>query len=165
LQGHNRVEVSAIRGGFNVADNHGVLLASVQPGSMMMFNMQEAGAAAPATYTGKLRKETDRCAANGGTAYYIEVAGVKYQVTGDGLDAYVGKEVTVTGTLTAATAAGAKCAAGIIAASSVAPVSGGAATAGMAVSTKWIIAGVVLGAAGLTAGLVAANQSSSSSSP
>lgn len=167
MQQHNQVQVSALEGSFNVADRHGLLLASVQPGRMMTFNMQDTGGAnAPATYTGVLTKETDRCAANGGTAYYITVNGVKYQVVGENLDAFIGKTVTVTGTLQGTQPT--KCAAGGIigsAGGTTAATGSAAAVAGMSVATKAIIVVSIVAAAGLTAGLIVANQSSKPASP
>jgi len=167
FQDSKTVQVSALQGSFDVANDQGILLASVQPGRMLLFNMQDAGATAPTTVTGALTRETDKCVANGGKKYYITVkdTGVKYEVTGPGLDALVGKTVTLTGTLDTSVQPS-KCAAGLIAASNVTPVGGGAAAAaGMALKTKWIIAGVAIAAAGATAGGVyAANQSSTSAS-
>jgi len=167
FQDHDTVGVSALEGSLDVANGQGFLLASVRPGHMMLFNMQQAGAAAPTTVTGVLTKETDKCAAGGGKKFYITVqeTGVKYEVTGEDLDAKVGRTVTLTGTPDP-NAPPTKCAAGVLLASSVSVV-GGAAGAGAAAGASWaaghvlLITGVAIAAGtGLGVGVYEATKSS-----
>ncbi len=164
MEGGNTVRVEALSGGLRVTTGSGLLLAKLQPGRAEEFGDGQAGAAAPTTVTGKLTKESDECSTSSQQKYYVTVAGgAKYEVTGEGLDALVGKTVTLTGTLDP-NVASTKCAAGLIVAAGTPTVVGaaaGTATAvGMAVGTKLIIAGVaVAAAAGTGVGVYEANQS------
>jgi hypothetical protein len=169
FQDPHTVQVSALQGNFHVANSQGLLLASVQPGHMMLFNMQQAGATAPTTVTGLLTRETDKCAANGGKKFYITVneTGVKYEVTGEDLDSKVGKTVTLTGTPDP-NAQPTSCAAGVLVASSVAVVAGaaGGAAVGAAAGAGWaaghvaLITGVAIAAAaGTGVGIYEATKS------
>lgn len=145
----NTVEIAALTGSFAVSSN-GILLANVRPGAGLAFNMQQAGATAPTEITGTLSKKDG--------AYFVTVAetGVVYEVTGSGLDKYVGKKVKVTGTPDPSKKGKDKAAAvivvsGVSAAGAAAAGGGAAAAAGMAAGTKLIIAGVVVAAATGTA--------------
>jgi hypothetical protein len=174
MEDANTVKVEALSGGLRVTTGNGILLARLQPGRAMEFTDSQAGAAAPATITGKLTKEADACTSATEQKYFLTAAetGVKYQVMGEGLDSLVGKTVTLTGTLDPSFQSS-KCAAGLIVASgtpSVAGTEGGAdraagTAAGMATGTKLIIAGVAVAAAvGTGVGLYEANKSSTPAS-
>jgi len=169
FQDRDTIQVSALRGSFDVANDQGLLLASVQPGRMMLFNMQQTGASAPTVVTGVLTRETDQCSSSGEKKFYIAVreTGVRYEVTGENLDSKVGKTVKLTGTPDPA-AQPSRCAAGVLLASSVSEVSG---TAGAATGTGWAASHVVLitgvavaAAAGTGVGIHEANQGSTSAS-
>jgi hypothetical protein len=174
FQNNNTVQVSALQGSLDVANDHGFLLASVRPGHMMLFNMAQAGATAPTTVTGVLSRETDKCAADGGRRYYITVqeTGVKYEVKGEGLDSKVGNIVTVTGTPDPG-ATPSQCAAGVLLASNVAVVGGAAAgaAAGTAAGAGFVathvvlVTGIVIAAgAGAGVGIYEATKSSTPAS-
>jgi hypothetical protein len=173
MQSNKTIQVSALQGSLDVANDHGLLLASVRPGHMMLFNMEQAGAAAPTTVTGVLTKETDKCVADGGKRYFITVqeTGVKYEVKGEGLDPKVGKTVTLTGTPDP-NEQPSQCAAGVLLASNVAVVAGagvgaaaGAAGAGWAATHVVLVTGIVIAAgAGAGVGIYEATKSSTPAS-
>ena len=146
FQNSKTIQVSALQGKLDVANEHGFLLASIQPGQMMLFDMQQAGATAPTTVTGVLSRETDKCSSGGGKKFYIMVAetGVKYEVTGENLESKAGKTVTLTGTPDPGSQPS-KCAAGVLIASNVVVVgvSAGAA-AGTAAGTGFVATHVAL---------------------
>jgi hypothetical protein len=169
----NTVKVEALSGGLRVTTGNGILLAKIEPGRAMEFSDSEAGAAAPTTVTGKLTKEGDACTPGTEQKYFLTVAGtgLKYQVTGEGLEKLVGKTVTLTGTVDPSVSAS-HCAAGLIVAASAPTVGGSgggadraASAGGMTAKTKLIIAGVVVaGAVGTGVGIYEANQSPSPAS-
>jgi hypothetical protein len=140
MNGAARIEVAAFRGGFDVRTGSGLLVAKVVPGRMLFFEPQAAGATAPTALTGTLSKENGH--------YYLTVSetGVKYEITGKDFDKMVGKKVTIKGTIDpGATASGGASAVVTVQSASVAGAAAGAAQAGMALGTKLIIAGVVVG--------------------
>jgi hypothetical protein len=169
------VRVEALSGALRVTTGNGILLAKLEPGRAMDFTDAQSGAAAPTSITGSLTKEADACTPAGEQKYFVTVAatGAKYEVSGEGLDKFVGKTVTLVGTLDPSFAPS-NCAAGLIVGATVPSGTGAAATgqadraagaAGMAASTKLIIAGVaVAAAAGTGVGLYEANQSSTPAS-
>lgn len=167
----NRVKVEALSGGLRVTTGGGILLARLEPGRTMEFTDTQSGATAPTSITGKLTKERDACTPASEQEYFVTVAetGVKYEVTGEGLDKLVGKTVTLVGALDPSFPS-TQCAAGLIVATStpvVAEASGGGTgvAVGMALSTKLIIAGVAVAAAtGTGVDLYEANKSSTPAS-
>ena len=137
LRSGNKLEVAALSGSFGVMNQQGILLASVRPGQPLSFAMQAGGASSSFTGTGVLSAE--------GGNYFVTVGGVEYQVTGKDLSKKVGKTVKVTGAIVsgATPAAGATA---VIAVSSISVVG--------AISTGWIVAGVLIAAgAGVGIGL------------
>jgi hypothetical protein len=91
MKGINRVEVSALTGGFNVSTQSGMLLAKVVPGAALEFDGQAAGATAPIRTTGLVSKEEGRF-------FLTTSTGVKYELTGRSFDGLVGKTATIVGT-------------------------------------------------------------------
>ncbi|HEY3840177.1 MAG TPA: hypothetical protein VGL72_26575 [Bryobacteraceae bacterium] len=159
------VEIASLSGGFDVKSQSGLLLAKVLPGRSLAFTFQEGGAAAPTSVTGMLTKT------NGLYFLTVQGTGVIYQVTGRNLDHFVGKSVSITGTLDpSATPARPASAVIVLTSSSKVAAIGlgaGAATAtGMALGTKLIIAGVIVAAAtGTGVGIYEARKSSPAASP
>jgi hypothetical protein len=100
LKPGNTVQVSALSGTFNVTNDHGVALASVSPGRAMTFAFQSSAIGSAFTGTGKVSFSDGH--------YYLTVrdTGAKYEIKGQNLAKLVGKEVTITGTVQSATAAG-----------------------------------------------------------
>jgi len=177
----NRVRVSAAGGGVRVTSGSGVLIASVAPGTALVFEPPEAGATAPTTVTGILKKQSGRF------ILQDETAGVTVELVGSGVEQVIGKRVEVTGTIdvTAKPTAGATA---VVRVSAIKRVSdkkvaaaagagggaaggtaagggagGGAAAGGAAagaVATKAVIAGVVVAAAatGTAVGLTRSDE-------
>jgi hypothetical protein len=100
LKPGNTVQVSALSGTFDVTNEHGVALASVSPGRAMTFAFQSSAVGSSFTGTGKVSFSDGH--------YYLTVksTGAKYEIKGQNLSKLVGKEVTITGTIQSATAAG-----------------------------------------------------------
>ncbi len=121
-----------------MTNGSGFLVARIQPGRAMTFNMDEAGATAPTTMTGLVTKD------NGVYLLTVQETGVVYELTGENLDSLVGKVATITGTPDP-NAQPKKRAAGVIVVSSATAIRG-AGAAGMALTTKLIIGGIIVGA-------------------
>jgi len=166
----SKVEVAALAGGLEVTTDKGVLLARMYPGSPLEFEPQAAGATAPITVTGVMKKQ--------GEKYYLTGEnGVLYEITGKSFDSMVGKRVTITGTPdpSATPTGGASSvlvvssarkigAAAAGAAGAGAAGAAGAAGVGAAVGTHVaVIAGVAIAAGtGLGVGIYEATKSSAS---
>jgi len=140
VQTGNTVQVAALTGSFGVTNSKGVLLASVRPGHSMSFAMQATPPPAPAA------------------------AGTGSTTTGATTGATTG---TTTGTTAGSTAGG--TAAGTAAGTGTGAAAGGATAAatggflGMG-TTALIATGAVVAGAGIAAGVVATNSSSTSAS-
>jgi hypothetical protein len=152
LKPGNTVQVSALSGAFNVTNDHGLALANVSPGRAITFAFQ-AGASGSA-FTG-----TGRVTFSDGHYYLTEKGtGAKYELKGQGLSRLAGKEVTITGTIQSATAAGG-------ALDLVDVVTTKVLFAGLTGTTAAIIGGVVVAASvGTAVGVYEANQGSNPAS-
>ena len=176
------VEVAALTGAVRVSTASGIVVANVLPGTVLSFDPQAAGAAAPSTMTGCLQKS--------GTAYLLkdETSNVTVELQGAGLEGQVGKRVQVTGAIAAGVSAaggasqvvkvsnikvlankcsspaGAAAAGGAAAGGAAAgAAAGGAAAAGLSTA---VIAGIVIAAgAGLAIGLGVALHDDGQTSP
>jgi len=86
------VQVAALGAPVTVSTAAGVQVANLMPGRALAFTPQDAGAMAPATMSGIVRKV--------GTMYMLTdtTSNVTVQVTGGGIEKYVKHMVTVTGT-------------------------------------------------------------------
>jgi hypothetical protein len=158
------VEVAALSAPVTVSTSMGVQVASLMPGRALAFTPQDAGAMAPATLTGVVRKT--------GEVYVLTdtTSNVTVQLSGGGVEKYVKHMVKVTGTPGTGTAAGG--ASQIIMVTNVedqgrskaaAAMAGGGAAAG-ASSAAVIIAGVAV-AAGIAATAGVLSTQSDNSSP
>ena len=150
LKSDNTVEVAALTGSFGVTNDQGVLLASVHPGLPLSFAMQAGGAPAAFSAQGTISEVN-------GQFFLTAKDGTKYQVTGNNLAQAVGKTVKVSGTVSSSTAGGTAV---ITVATTQVLV------AGIFTTTALVITGVtVAAAAGLAAGITAANSGSPPASP
>lgn len=164
LKDSHKIQVAAVSGQAQVRNSHGVLLAKLMPGRTLEFDQEvQAGAAAPVKITGCVGLR------EGGFALRDETTNVIYEIKGPGVDAWVGKHVTINGSLDPNTApvAGAdqviRFGAGGVAAAAggcpTGPVGGAAAgaaagAAGLShAAVVAIVAGVVIG--GTLGGLAA----------
>ncbi len=88
----NTVQVAALGAPVTVSTATGVQVANLLPGRALAFTPQDAGAMAPATMSGVVRKV--------GTNYMLTdtTSNVTVQVTGGGIEKYVKHTVTITGT-------------------------------------------------------------------
>ena len=87
------VEVAALNAPVTVSTSTGIQVANLMPGKALAFTPQaEAGAMAPATMSGVVRKV--------GTMYMLTdtTSNVTVQVSGGGIEKYVKHMVTITGT-------------------------------------------------------------------
>ncbi len=156
------VEVAALGAPVTVSTSTGIQVANLLPGKALAFTPQDAGAMAPATMTGVVRKV--------GTNYMLTdtTSNVTVQLTGGNIENYVKHMVTVTGT----PATGGTPAAGasqVLTVTNVVdqgkgkavPAAAGSGGGGM--SGGVVIAGVaILAGAGVTAGVLASQNNNSS---
>ncbi len=86
------VEVAALGAPVTVSTATGVQVANLMPGRALAFTPQDAGAMAPATMSGVVRKM--------GEMYFLTdtTSNVTVQVTGGGIEKYTKHMVTITGT-------------------------------------------------------------------
>jgi hypothetical protein len=139
LKAGNTVEVASLNGSFGVTTDHGVLLANVRPGRVVSFAMQ-AGAN-PATFSGVGLVTFE----NGG--YYLTTnENVKYMLTCKDSHRFIGDKVVVSGTLQGGTPGQAGGAGTMLCVKTMDINGGGGGGGGMSTTTKWIIAGVIVGA-------------------
>lgn len=149
----NTVEVASLSGSFGVTNGHGIMLANVLPGRTFSFAMQVGGS--PAEFAGVGVVSFDN-----GTYYLTTDANVKYVLTCKDSHKFVGDKVVVTGTLQGA--GGQAGTGGTMLCIKTMDING---PTGMSGKTKWIIAGVIVGAAaGVGIGLSSSNQSSTPAS-
>jgi hypothetical protein len=92
LLGSNRVRVAAMTGAFRVLNARGVLVANIAAGSALALEPQSPAAATVTRITGTLTQQ------NGHYLLTDQVTRVTVEITGQGLAAYVGQVVGVTGT-------------------------------------------------------------------
>ena len=155
LLGNQRVVVSALAGNVRVTTGEGILVARLEPGSALEFEPQVAGASAPFNVSG--------CVAVEGVQFVLKdaTANVSLELRGMDLGQYAGQRVEITGT----ELKGVRPAAGItqvIQVTKIARLGGScpiptaaakpAKAAGMAGTTKVVIAGVAVAA--VTGGVV-----------
>ena len=125
------VEVAALNGSFGVMNDHGILLANIRPGRSVSFAMQAGGTPTSFQGVGIVSSENGH--------YYLTTAeNVKYEITGNNLQKYVGTKVVVSGTVQAGAASGA---AAVITVSSIAIN----AAVGATLTSVLIIGGVIAG--------------------
>jgi hypothetical protein len=145
----NRVLVAALSGPASVRTASGLLVANLEPGHALEFDAQDAGASAPVIMRGELVKRDGRFLLTDKTS------GVTVELQGDKLDQYVGKMVEVHGVVDPKTVAVAGASA-VVGVSTITVIDnakrrgGGILTngkAGMAGSSKVVIAGVVVAGA------------------
>jgi len=98
LQAGNTVEVSALAGGFGVTDDHGVMLASVHPGSALSFAIQAGGGSMAANGSSSEFSDVGMVSYQDGHYYLTDESGAKYEMSGNDLKKYVGYKVVVSGT-------------------------------------------------------------------
>ncbi len=92
LKPGNTVEVAALNGSFGVVNEHGVLLASVRPGSRMSFVVQSG--ANPTSFTG-----IGTVSFEDGHYFFTSESDAKYELTCKNYKKYVGTKVQITGTV------------------------------------------------------------------
>ncbi len=155
LKAGNTVEVASLNGSFGVTTDHGVLLANVRPGRVVSFAMQ-AGAN-PANFSGVGLVSFDN-----GTYYLTTNENVKYVLTCKDSRKFVGDKVVVSGTLQGGTPGQAGGAGTMLCVKTMDINGGGGGGGGMSTTTKWIIAGVIIGA-GVGVGVAIADRNQSSS--
>jgi hypothetical protein len=155
LKAGNTVEVASLNGSFGVTTDHGVLLANVRPGRVVSFAMQ-AGAN-PANFSGVGLVSFDN-----GTYYLTTNENVKYVLTCRDSRKFVGDKVVVSGTLQGGTPGQAGGAGTMLCVKTMDINGGGGGGGGMSTTTKWIIAGVIIGA-GVGVGVAIADRNQSSS--
>jgi hypothetical protein len=150
LKAGNTVEVAALSGSFGVTDDHGVLLAHVPSGHVAFFAMQEGEG--PTEYSG-----VGTISYSSGHYYLTDSAGEKYELTCKDYKRYVGKQVTLTGTVQAAVTATQDATSVVCGKSVAANINGGG--VGMSASSKFIVSGLaVYTAAGIGVVVDEANQ-------
>jgi hypothetical protein len=137
LKAGNTVEVAALSGSFGVTNDHGVLVASVPSGHVVSFAMQTGGnvqaGGSPTEYTG-----VGTVSYANGHYYLTDSAGEKFEITCKDYKKYVGKEVSLSGTVqTAATPT--QDATSVVCGKTVASSS----AAGMSSTSKLLASGVV----------------------
>jgi hypothetical protein len=148
LKADNTVEVASLNGSFGVTNDHGILLANVRPGRVVSFAMQ-AGAN-PTVFSG-----VGLVSFENGTYYLTTDENVTYVLTCKDSHKYVGDKVVVSGTIQ-----GQAGGAGAMLCVKAMDINGGS---GMSKGTKWLIAGILVGA-GVGTG-IALSGSSSPSTP
>jgi hypothetical protein len=164
LEGANRIQVAALRGPVRITNGRGVLIANLEAGRSIDLDQQDSGAVAPSKLTGCLRR------ADGRFLLTDDTAGITVELLGSGLEKEVGFKIEVIGSQdpSATPATGAsqvvrahsfkeiskRCASGGAAASGSGGVAGtgsgtgtAAGTIGGIITTKAVIAGVVVAAA------------------
>jgi len=146
LKAGKTVEVASLNGSFGVTNDHGILLANVRPGRVVSFAMQ-AGAS-PTSFSG-----VGLVSFENGTYYLSTEENVKYVLTCKDSHKYVGDKVVVSGTIQ-----GQAGGAGAMLCVKTMDING---TSGLSKGTKWLIAGILVGA-GAGAGIALAGSSSSS---
>jgi hypothetical protein len=161
------VEVAALGSPVTVSTSTGIEVANLMPGRALAFTPQDAGAMAPATLTGCVRKV--------GEFFFLTdtTSNVTVQLMGGGIEKYVKHTVTVTGTPASGStpAAGASQVLNLSNVNDQGPVkrcvAGGAGAVGPAVSGvstgAVVIAGIAVAAGlGVTAGVLATQNESTS---
>ncbi len=142
----NTVEVASLNGSFGVTSDHGILLANVRPGRVVSFTMQAD--ANPAVFSG-----VGLVSFENGTYYLTTSENVKYVLTCKDTHKYVGDKVVVSGTIQ-----GQAGGAGAMLCVKTMDINGGS---GLSMGTKWLIAGILVGA-GAGTGIALAGRSSPS---
>jgi hypothetical protein len=154
LKAGNTVEVEALNGGFGVTNDHGVLLASVPSGRVVLFAMQQAGGN-PTQFS-----DVGTVSYGNGHYYLTDNAGEKFELTCKDYKRYVGKEVKLSGTVQAG-ATPTQDATSVVCGISIAMN----AETGMSTTSKLIVSGVVVyTGVGLGVVIHEANQSSTPAS-
>lgn len=156
VNGLGSIEVAALNGSFQVTNGRGMVLGKVVPGSAMSFAGQGSGSI---TVTGKVSSVNGHYYVTDGNGVMHEIVGrdADQEVANKGLDKWVGKTVTINGTIdTGMTATGG--AANVIDVSSIgrgagaygagAPGGGGAGWTGADLTVGVIEGGAALGALG-----------------
>ena len=135
LKAGNTVEVEALNGGFGVTNDHGVLLASVPTGRVVLFAMQQTGGN-PTEFS-----DAGTVSYANGHYYLTDNAGEKFELTCKDYKRYVGKEVTLSGTVQAAATPTQDATSVVCGKSVTTSVNGGV---GMSTTSKLIVSGVVV---------------------
>lgn len=157
----NQVEVSALSGGFEVRDGHGLLLSEVIPGQPLAFakqtqvatNQTEAAPSqTPTDIAPQFLSIAGMLSSENGHFYLTSDRGVKFELTGKGrFQNYVGDKVFVRGQFQPTALAGG--AVGTISVKTI-EINGGGTT--FTKKDAWIITGAALAGAG-TVGFVVHN--------
>ena len=147
LKAGNTVEVASLNGSFGVTTNHGVLLANVRPGRVVSFAMKAD--ANPANFSG-----VGLVSFENGTYYLTTDENVKYVLTCKDLRKYVGDKVDVSGTLQGGGAPGLEGSTATALCVKTMEING---QNGMSTTSKWIIAGVIVGG-GVGVGIAIADR-------
>lgn len=137
LTPNNAVEVEALTGSFEVKNSQGTLLSNVIPGKPLQFAMQAQASSNPysVSMVGILDSENGR--------YYLTTdENVKYELTGQNLQKFVGDKVVISGTLQPAVQTSAI--AGTVTVESI-QINGGNNTSR---SGEWLIVGASVAGAG-----------------
>lgn len=92
LTGPNRVEVTDRKGGAEVRNQAGLLLAVLQPGMLEAFLPQAAGGDTATKLTGRVEMQN-------GMYYLVTTTNVKVELRGDNLARLVGKQVQIVGSI------------------------------------------------------------------
>jgi hypothetical protein len=93
LRAGNTVEVAALNGSFGVTNDHGILLASVPAGHAALFAMQ-AGGENPTAYS-----SVGTVSYSNGHYFLTDSAAEKFEITCKSFKRYIGKLVTLSGTV------------------------------------------------------------------
>lgn len=128
VRSENTIEVASLNGSFGVTNSNGALLANVLPGRSISFAMQAGGDSTAFSGVGRVIMED-------GNYYLVNQADQKVLLTCGNFSNYVGKLVTITGTLEGTGAASKICV------STISTFKG----AGLTQLDKWLIGGAVVG--------------------
>lgn len=150
----NTVEVASLTGSFGVTNDQGVVLANVLPGRAISFAMKADANPNSFSGVGMIAKEN-------GTYYLITDADVKYLLTCRDPHKFEGDKVVVSGTLQTTAATTGNNSTTMLCLKSI-DING---ATGLSTTSKWIIAGILVGAgAGIGIGLATANSGSPAAS-
>ena len=146
----NTVEIASLDGTLGVVNDNGVMLANILPGHPLSFAMQAGANTSEFSGVGLVTFDN-------GTYYLTTDANVRYILTCKDPHTMIGDKVVVTGTLQGPAGGNGTTMLCVKSMTINGPES-------MSSKKKWIIAGTLVAAAGLGAGIALSNQSSSSAS-
>jgi hypothetical protein len=134
------VQVAAIAGSFEVRNSQGYLLSNILPGQPRTFAMQAQASTSPFSISGVGLLDYQN-----GHYYLTTDENVRYELTGQNLQQFVGDKVVVSGILNPAAQSGGT--AGTIAVKTI-EINPGGPSSRMTKSGKWVVTATALGGAG-----------------